>query len=148
EQKQLRDFYGKLLGITNEPAFRDGGFFGLNAANNRNPSFGQVGTEPSGGHWLYAFLRVDPLSRQRFLGVVNLHPTSELKENRVLFPKEAIEFLRFRPNDGKTLHFSERLAGAVELTVQRSSLGSADGLALPLLAPLTAYFFEIKSPND
>ncbi|MDQ3198021.1 MAG: alpha-amylase family glycosyl hydrolase, partial [Verrucomicrobiota bacterium] len=42
EQKQLRDFYGKLLGITNEPAFRDGGFFGLNAANNRNPSFGQV----------------------------------------------------------------------------------------------------------
>ena len=74
EQKGLRESYGRLLAITNEPAFRDGAFFGLNPANNQNPNFGQVGAEPAGGHWLYAFLRFDPVSRQRFLVAVNLHP--------------------------------------------------------------------------
>jgi glycosidase len=148
DQTQLREGYGRLLAVTNEPAFRDGAFFSLNPANNQNPKFGQIGTEPAGGHWLYAFLRFDPASRQRFLGVVNLHPKEALPETRIFFPDAAIEFLRFSPNEGRTLHFVERLAGDLELTINRSSLGGPDGLALPPLAPLTPCFFEISPLND
>jgi len=146
-QRQLRESYGRLIAVTNEPAFRDGAFFGLNPANNGNPNFGQVGTEPAGGHWIYAFLRCDPISRQRFLAVVNLHPKEELKGARVLFPREAIEFLRFAPNESANLRLLERLGGDIELAVDRSSLGGYDGLTLPTLSPLTAYFFEITSPD-
>ncbi len=148
DQKQLRHSYGRLLAVTNEPAFRDGAFFGLNPANNSNPNFGQVGTEPAGGHWLYAFLRFDPISRQRFLAVVNLHPKEELKGTRVLFPKVALEFLNFTPDEGAILRLAERLAGNLELTLNLSSLDGPEGLALPTLAPLTAYFFEIGTPNE
>ena len=81
DQKRLRESYGRLLAVTNEPAFRDGAFFSLNPANNHNPNFGQVGLEPAGGHWLYAFLRFHLVSRQRFLVVVNLHATSAVAGN-------------------------------------------------------------------
>jgi hypothetical protein len=148
DQKALRESYRRLIVVTNEPAFRDGAFFGLNPANNSNPNFGQVGTEPAGGHWLYVFLRFDPISRQRFLAVVNLHPKEDLKGTRVRFPREAIEFLRFTPDEGATLRLTERLAGNLELVLSRSSLGGADGLALPTLPPLTAYFFEITAPAN
>ncbi len=143
EQKNLRRDYGRLLAVTNEPAFRDGAFFGLNPANNRNPRFGQAGQEPAGGHWLYAFLRFDPVSGQRFLVVVNLHPKEELKETHLFFPAEGIEFLRL-PNDSKTINFEERLSKKISLTVDRSSLSGPGGLVLPALAPLTGYFFEIS----
>ncbi len=43
EQKELRSQYGRLLVVTSEPAFRNGSFFALNPANNKNPNFGQVG---------------------------------------------------------------------------------------------------------
>ena len=147
EQKNLRESYGRLLAVTNEPAFCAGGFFSLNPANNQNPDFGQIGSEPAGGHWLYAFLRFDPISGQRFLVAVNLHPRATLSSTRIRFPNEAIEFLRFTPNEEK-LRLSEKLAGNIDLSVSRSSLARADGLALPPLAPLTACFFEIRSPND
>ncbi len=147
EQKSLRGSYQRLLAVASEPAFRSGSFFGLNAANNRNPNFGQVGTEPAGGHWLYAFLRYDPVSGQRFLVAVNLHPECELKENRVLLPAEAMEFLHFATNEQK-LRLQERLRGDVEISVNRSSLAGPDGLSLPPLAPLTAHFFEIKPSHD
>jgi hypothetical protein len=147
EQKSLRENYRRLLALTNEPAFCAGGFFGLNPANNQNPNFGQIGSEPAGGHWLYAFLRFDPISGQRFLVAVNLHPRQALFSTRIYFPNEAIEFLRFEPNE-KKLRFSEKLAGDINLSVSRPSLAGPDGLALPPLAPLTACFFEINSPND
>ncbi len=147
EQESLRRDYKKLLALMDEPAFREGAFFPLNPANNHHPNFGQVGSEPAGGHWLYAFLRVDPVSRQRFLVAVNLHPAEALTSARILFPNEAVEFLRFAPAESK-LRLAEKLAGQIDLSITRSSLAGPDGLALPPLAPLTAYFFEITSPND
>ncbi len=33
EQQELRDFYGRLVRLNGEPAFRDGGLFPLNPAN-------------------------------------------------------------------------------------------------------------------
>jgi glycosidase len=143
-QKALRESYGRLLVLINEPAFRDGNFFGLNPANNKNPSFGQVGIEPAGGHWLYVFLRFDPVSRQRFLVAVNLNPTEPLRDNRVFFPPNAIRFLDFVPNETR-IRGHERLAGDAEFIVDLSSLAGPDGLGLPALLPLTAYFFEITA---
>ena len=59
EQKSLREWYGKLIRVTQARAFTAGGFYGLNHANNTNPAFGRVGDETASGHWLYAFLRHD-----------------------------------------------------------------------------------------
>jgi len=148
DQKQLRDSYGRLLALIDEPAFRDGSFFPLNPANNKNPNFGQVGSEPAGGHWLYAFLRFDPISRQRFLVAVNLHPKEKLNETRVLVPEDAIRFLSLIPDAKSALRFTERLAGNLEIVVNQPSFDSPDGLALPPLEPLTAYFFEISASNE
>jgi hypothetical protein len=142
EQISLRESYGRLLTLTNEPAFRDGNFFGLNPANHLNPNFGQLGAEPAGGHWLYAFLRYDAVSDQRFLVAVNLHPTGELRETRIVFPPEAMGWLQMEPNE-ESWRFCERLVGNLELTVNRALLENSRGLLLPTLAPLTAYFFEI-----
>ena len=146
--KGLRQDYGRLLALTREPAFREGAFFGLNPANNQNPRFGQAGSEKAGGHWLYAFLRFDPVTRQRFLVVVNLHPSEELKEPRVWFPAEAIDFMKFEPNDAKRVHLDDRLGGKLKLAIDRLSLGGSGGVPLPTLAPLTACFFEISLGKD
>jgi len=43
---------------------------------------------------------------------------------------------------------TERLTGDQELIINRASLSDPGGLALPSLAPLTAYFFEIQSAKD
>ena len=147
EQKTLREGYGRLLVLVSEPAFRDGNFFALNPGNNRNPNFGQTGDEPAGGHWLYAFLRVDTVSRQRFLVAVNLNPEAELKGNRVMFSPEAIRFLDLAPNETR-IQGRERLAGKTEFVTNISSLTAGGGLALPTLLPLTAYFFEITVTAD
>ena len=147
EQKKLRQSYGRLLALTNEPAFRDGSFYGLNAGNKDNSNYGQVGEEPAEGHWLYAFLRYEPISRERFLVVVNLHPNKELPGTRIRFAREALDFLQLGPNENKFTLW-ERLAGELELNLNRSSLESSQGLTLPPLRPLTAYFFEITTPND
>ncbi|HEY1582029.1 MAG TPA: alpha-amylase family glycosyl hydrolase [Chthoniobacterales bacterium] len=147
EQKSLREIYRRLLGLTNEPAFHDGGFFGLNPANNQNPSFGQAGVEPASGHWLYAFLRFDRTSGQRFLVVVNLHPKEEMKTIHVRFPEAAIAFLHFSPNE-KKLKLEEKLSGRKRFSVDISTLAEREGLALPPLAPLTACFFEITPTEN
>jgi hypothetical protein len=144
EQKMLRDRYQRLLSVCDEPAFRDGNFFSLNPANNQNPNFGQVGPEPAGGHWLYAFLRFDPVSRQRFLVAVNLHPRQELNGHRLIFPPKSTAFLDFSSSEAK-LRANERMMGNLELVLDLSSLAGPDGLALPPLRPLTAYFFEITA---
>ena len=44
EQKELRAFYSRLVRLNNEPAFRDGGLFPLNAAKSREPAL-----RPGGG---------------------------------------------------------------------------------------------------
>ncbi len=101
DQRELRDFYGRLLRLMNEPAFRDGDFFPLNAANNENPQFGRGPGETAGGHWLYAFLRHDPATNQRFLGVINLHPRREMSDVSLLLPAEALRFLALAGGSGQ-----------------------------------------------
>ncbi|HEX8279905.1 MAG TPA: alpha-amylase family glycosyl hydrolase [Chthoniobacterales bacterium] len=89
-QKELRATYGRLLRLMNEPAFRNGRTFPLNKANNNNPRYGRIAGETASGHWLYSFLRIDDASGQKFLVVVNLHPSETLKDVRINIPADAL----------------------------------------------------------
>ena len=103
EQKTLRDFYGRLINLVGEPAFRDGKFLPLNPANRDNEQFGRLPGESASGHWLYAFLRYDPMTSQRFLVVVNLHPSETLHDVRIHVPSDALRFLNLDPAHRVTL---------------------------------------------
>ena len=135
EQKKLREFYSRLINLVGEPAFSDGKFFPLNPANRDNPAFGRLPGEQASGHWLYAFLRYDPLSEQRFLVVANLHPSLALHDTRVHVPQEARHFLDLSTNPIPKL--IDRLSGLVG--------DIADGaVRIAEIPPLSAGYFEVR----
>jgi glycosidase len=143
-QKALRAFYSRLINLVGEPAFQDGEFFPLNPANHDNPGFGRLPGEEASGHWLYAFLRYDISTEQRFLIIANLHPTEALRGVRVMLSAESMEFLDLDRNRPETpLKFIDRLAttNAMEMT---SYVGEAlnNGLPIARIAPLTAFYLE------
>jgi hypothetical protein len=99
EQKELRSWYAELLGELKNPAFTKGDFYGLNHANNGNPAFGRLRGETASGHWLYAFLRRDPESKQAFVVVANFHGTEALKGVRLRIPEDARNWLMREQQD-------------------------------------------------
>ena len=103
EQKALRAFYARLINLVGEPAFHDGEFFPLNPANCDNASFGRLPGEQASGHWLYAFLRYDIATQQRFLVVANLHLSETLRDVLIQLPGDALRFLDFDPRSSVTL---------------------------------------------
>jgi glycosidase len=142
EQQSLRSFYSRLINLVGEPAFRDGKFFPLNPANRENESFGRLPGEQASGHWLYAFLRYDVLTEQRFLVVANLHPTIAFKNVRVLLSSSALQFLGL-DNDSTQLRLIERLCGEVEplgLTIGEATNG---GIPIAEVPPLSAFYLEL-----
>lgn len=139
EQKELRAWYAKLLGLMKEPAFTSGDLYGLNHANLHNPDFGRIDGETASGHWLYAFLRRDPGSGQAFLAIANFHGTATLHDVRVRIPEHALDWLG---SPGGEAIFHERLAHPWSLTVSAASL-PGEGLPLPPLPPLSAGMVEI-----
>src|SRR5687767_3665138 len=136
QQKYLRAFYARLLGLAGEPAFRDGAFFGLNATNVSNEHFGRLPGETASGHWLYAFLRCDHASGQRFLIAANLHSSTMLRDLRVRLPPEALSFLQLDRDRPPLL--AERLCSQVVIRAEAKS-DPAGGLLVHLtkLPPLT-----------
>jgi glycosidase len=145
QQKALRAYYGRLINLVGEPAFRDGEFFPLNPANRNNQGFGRLPGEQAGGHWLYAFLRYDRLAQQRFLVLANLHPTIPLREVRVRLPEAALRFLDWNADESRSLALADRLA--LERAAKISStVTEARGAGLPIveIPPLTSFYFEIE----
>ena len=143
EQCELRAYYGRLLRLVGEPAFRDGEFFGLNFANRNQPGFGRLPGETASGHWLYAFLRSDVsagASGQRFLCVVNLHPRETLRDVHIALPAEALDFIALPPASGALL--LDRLTPSDDSPPVASPL--SEGVSLSAIPPLTARFFELK----
>jgi hypothetical protein len=147
EQKSLREFYARLVRLTNEPAFRDGVFIPLNPENRENPAFGRLDDETTSGHWCYAFFRFDHASRQTFLIVVNLHPGEALGNVGVFFPPAALQTTGLNKADLQ-LHFIDRLApdSAMEIELSAAALAAGD-LRIPEIPPLTARYFEVR-PTD
>ena len=144
EQKALRAFYGRLVNLVGEPAFQDGEFFPLNPANHDNPGFGRLPDEQASGHWLYAFLRYDLSTEQRFLIVANLHPTIPLRDVRILLPATALQFLDLTDGPAnKQLNLADRLAHEDAMRID-SSVADACNAGFPILAipPLTSFYFE------
>jgi glycosidase len=143
EQAELRAFYGRLVTLAAQPAFRDGEFVPLNAANNKNLSFGATEGETAGGHWMYAFLRVDQASQTRFLVVVNLHKSRSFKDVKINIPAEALRPWRDAAGADQ-LKFTERLGGKLEITVPWAEMNKESAVPIPEVPPLTAFYFEIS----
>jgi glycosidase len=145
-QKSLRAFYARLINLAAEAAFRDGKFYALNSANHHNPPFGRLPGEEASGHWLYAFLRYDVSSGQRFLVVANLHPAISFQNVRVLLPGAALKFLDLDQRPADTMlklmeRLGERGSGAV------ATIGDVTSSGLPIaeLPSLSAFYFEFLS---
>ena len=146
EQRELRSFYSRLISLTSEPAFRDGICIPLNKANQDNPGYGRLPNEQPSGHWLYSFLRYDLNTAQRFLVVVNLNPTTTLKDIRIILPESVIKSVgldsQYRNSD---LQWVDRLA-ANEGATAKSTVNEASKhrITIPEIPPLTARYFELK----
>ena len=140
QQRSLREFYGRLLAACSAPAFRDGAFFPLNAANGGNPEFGRIEGEPASGHWLYAYLRIAADGGAPFLVVVNLHRSETFRNVRVLLSDEARAALGTMSG---TLLLKDRVGGLAFMDIASRELLS-DGLLIPELPPLTPGYFEIR----
>lgn len=127
EQAELREFYGRLIRLMDEPAFRNGDFVPLNSANEENADYGRLPGETASGHWFYAFLRRDAASGQTFLVAINLHPTEALRDVRIELPEDV---------SGGTME--DRLSGGprVEVTGERK-------VVIGDVPPLTSRFYEI-----
>jgi hypothetical protein len=140
EQQGLRDFYGRLVRRVGEPAFRSGEFYGLNPANHDNLAFGRLPGETTSGHWLYAFLRSDRVSGQRFLVVVNLHPRKTLSAVHVRIPLDALDFIGLH---GETrARLVERLYPESQRTIDVAVM--KEGVFIGDLPPLTPCYFELQ----
>ena len=154
QQHDLRDFYARLVQLAGEPAFRDGGLRLLNQPNLHSRNFGRVNGDSCGGHWIYAYLRYDPTSGQRFLVVANLF-RYVFHEVQIVIPREHLEWMGLRLNgedDGQQLiRFTDRLGGAtgMTLTVPLSELvAGGPGLNIPAISPLSACYFEIVTEAE
>jgi glycosidase len=142
-QKALKSFYGRLVRLVGEPAFQDGAFFSLNPANNDNPGFGRLPGEQASGHWLYAFLRYDIASKQRFLILANLHPSIALEDVRVMLSADAMRFLDLAPDAADlSINLTDRLGEYLNQSELVKAEAKSPGVFVPSIPPLSAFFFE------
>lgn len=150
EQKDLRAFYGRLLRTAGEPAFRDGLFHPLNPGNTYSANYGRTDGDPASGHWLYACLRYDPATSQRFLVVVNMHRFVSFEHVNIYLSKEALEFLDLghaqTGGNVPALQFVEHVSPDAYARIEQHT-ESADSTRLDVLSipPLTPFYFEIKT---
>ncbi len=135
-QRELRDFYARLLHLVGEPAFRDGDFHALNPANLWNENYGRIDGETASGHWLYAFLRGDPATGQRFLVAVNLHPSRSLARIRIRLPEGVL---------APRTECIERLTSGGTLRIVSNETAS---FTIDSIPPLTPFYFELLSQSQ
>lgn len=141
EQKALRAYYSRLLGLVGQPAFQHGEFFALNYANRENSKYGRLPGETVSGHWMYSFLRCDLAIGQRYLIVANLHPKETLRNVEVTVPVAALNFIDLPP--GQPVRLTERLGPNALPVMEGIRLG--DGLKLKEIPPLTTLYFEVAT---
>src|SRR5204863_7812047 len=112
--------------------------------NRDNPGFGRFPDEQASGHWLYAFLRYDRSTQQRFLVLANLHPTSPLREVRVRLPETAMQFLDLNEVASREIVLNDQLgpapAAKISSTIEEA-LGP--GISISEIPPLTSFYFEL-----
>lgn len=137
DQRALRAFYERLLLLADRPAFRDGIFFPLNFANLQSRNFGRVHGESASGHWMYAYLRHDSTSGETFLVAVNLHREEAFRDVQIVIPDEALVLLGWEREQRVVL--ADRLSSSPALCLTMP----AHEIILPVIPPLTPYYFEM-----
>ena len=143
EQAALREWYGRLLRVSADPAFSRGGYLPLNPHNVDNPRFGRLPGEPASGHWLHAGVRHDPESGDTVLVVVNLQATAALEDVRIRLTPAARDAL-VPPGLAGRIRWVDRLGGRDAVRFDRSVDGvRSDGVDLPPLPPLTAWYLGV-----
>lgn len=140
EQKELREWYGSLIQVTQSLAFTQGNFYGLNHANKANPLYGRGEGETISGHWIYAFLRRDSRSREACLVVINLHPERSFPEVRVRIPEDARMFAG--RSSSEEWGFRDRLEDNFSRQVAAATL-EQEGVLLPPLPACSALLLDI-----
>lgn len=144
DQKQLRDYYARLLKVTREPAFCLGRFLPLNPVNNTNPKYGRLSGETASGHWLYSFLRWAPDRNQTFLVVANLHGQTAFEDVAITLSAEALAALGARSGNAELVFLDRLAAGSPAVVKTTASALRENGLSIPRLTPLTACYFELQ----
>ena len=146
EQKDLRAFYARLIKLQAEPAFRNGIFLPLNAGNRENPAYGRLPNEQASGHWLYSFLRYDPGTSQRFVVVVNLNPTTAMKDIQIRIQEDVLSIAAINtPKREAQITIKDRLnvTPLVDATLNAGYLKEG-GIPIAELPPLSAVYLELK----
>lgn len=139
DQKELRKWYQDLIDVLKDSAFTSGGFYGLNHANKDNQRFGRIGDESVSGHWLYCFLRRDPLTKHAFMVIANFHASQAMSDLHVEIPKHALQWLGINNCE---VRFEERLVDSWSGAVNSDCL-PVDGISLPDMPPLSARIMAI-----
>jgi hypothetical protein len=140
-QRELREWYRKLIGAVSSPAFTAGEFYGLNHANKDNEHFGRLDGETVSGHWLYAFLRHDRETGATALVVANFHGDRALEGVRIRIPDDALRFCGLESAESFSL--TEKLADGWSAEVNGDSI-HGDGISIPAMPPCSARIIEIK----
>ncbi|MEY2536463.1 MAG: hypothetical protein QOG67_203 [Verrucomicrobiota bacterium] len=147
DQKELRAFYSRLINLIGEPAFRDGICMPLNGINRDNPNYGRMSKEQASGHWLYGFVRYDPLTSQTFIVAVNLNPATALKDVQIHLPADFLKSLGLSGGDPqKEVTIKDRL-NVPPLADLKLNLGYLQDAGVPIseIPPLTACYLELKT---
>jgi hypothetical protein len=140
-QRDLRAWYGRLLGLVRDPAFVLGETLPLNRHNVWNPEYGRLADEPAAGHWLYCFLRHEPSSGRLWLVAAHFDSQRALRGASLLVPAEITRGLP-QPPTGGLLTAPERLSGFDPAELERLPDGGWR-IRLPELPPLDAGLFEL-----
>ncbi|GAB3301786.1 alpha-amylase family glycosyl hydrolase [Hymenobacter tenuis] len=124
EQKQLHDFYTRLLTLTSQSdAIRRGRFYELQDANNLDAQYNQ--------RQVYTYLRFT--DKQKLLIVANFSPDKTYKPT-LQIPKQAMQLMGL--NAAQRYTYTELLNQAPPVEYLNLTL-----------APQSAYIFEIKPKN-
>lgn len=144
-QAALRDWYVRLMHLQAEPAFTRGNTVLLNHANRDNPFYGKVEDIGPAGHWFFAYLRSDPVSRTHTLVTSNFHPKATLRHVRVRLPESAVAALGLSQGDTGWLVLSDRLAaGNPPARAMRIEDVLREGIYLDGLEQLSSNYWSIE----
>jgi glycosidase len=135
EQKQLRNFYVKLLNVSrNNEAIRKGKLYDLQAANAQNSQYD--------GRKVYAYLRFT--NAQKLLIVVNFDET-QARQIKLKIPANAFALMNI--DSGKDIQAQDILLSGQSITFKGSDAmdtqNSQTGIAFNI-EPLGAYIFELE----
>jgi len=142
EQKDLRSFYGQLIRSLRHPALAQGNFYPLNPANRENPNYGRIDRKES-GHWLYSFLRHDPVAKKSVLVVANLHPKDTITKAALKLSGEVASAIT--PSPDTIISGTDLLSKDTPSSISCPAKDlTSSGFLLPDLPPLSAAYFDLK----